>query len=427
MRKTSLFPLYLVNFIGTLGFSIVLPFLVFLVDDFGGNALIYGLLGATYSAFQLIGAPILGNMSDRVGRRKILLFSQIGTAIAWLVFLWALFFPVKEIFKVSNPILGIFVLTLPLLTLFFARALDGITGGNVSVANAYLADASDEKDMKKNFGKMSVSSNLGFIVGPVLAGVLGATSLGATLPVIIALVISVIAIFVIGFYLKDINQGVIKEDVEGVNVNKVFGQEQKQCYKMKGAEKTKLKDIFKIKNVPYIMLLYFMIFLGFNIFYAAFPIHAIKGLGWSVLEMGIFFSVMGGLMVIVQGPVLSRVSGKYSDSFLVIVGSVILGTAFLFLMSSGLPIIYAGVLFFSVGNGLMWPSFMSLLSKNAGKELQGAVQGFASSSGSLASIIGLITGGILYGLIGSLTFLVSAIVIYAVFLMSFGLRGISGK
>jgi len=167
-----------------------------------------------------------------------------------------------------------------------------------------------------------------------------------------------------------------------------------------------------------------MIFLGFNIFYVAFPIHALIGLGWSIFEMGIFFSVMAGLMVIVQGPVLHKIAEKYSDIFLIITGSVILGTSFIFLISSGLLFIYSGVVLFALGNGLMWPSFMSLLSKTAGEKHQGAVQGFASSSGSLASIIGLILGGLLYGFFGAWTFIFPAIVIYAVFVISFRLKNI---
>ena len=81
----SIFPILLVNFIGTLGYSIVLPFLIVLVLDFGGNELIYGVLGATYSFFQLIGAPILGNWSDKIGRRRVLLLSQAGTFLAWIL------------------------------------------------------------------------------------------------------------------------------------------------------------------------------------------------------------------------------------------------------------------------------------------------------------------------------------------------------
>ena len=113
-RQSQLFPLLLVNFIGTLGFSIVLPFLVFLVRDFGGNAIAYGILGATYSAFQLIGAPILGKWSDVYGRKKILLLSNAGTLVGWIFFLVALFLPVEK-FTLDNALLGTFVISLPLL------------------------------------------------------------------------------------------------------------------------------------------------------------------------------------------------------------------------------------------------------------------------------------------------------------------------
>ncbi len=91
--QVQLFPILLINFIGTLGFSIVLPFLVFLVKDFGGNAIVFGIVSAIYPAFQLIGAPILGKWSDTYGRKKILLLSNAGTLIGWIFFLVALFLP----------------------------------------------------------------------------------------------------------------------------------------------------------------------------------------------------------------------------------------------------------------------------------------------------------------------------------------------
>ncbi|MEO1171379.1 MAG: MFS transporter, partial [Myxococcota bacterium] len=96
-RPPSLFPVLIVNFIGALGFSIVMPCLVFLVIDFGGNAVVYGIVGAAYSGFQFIGAPILGRWSDSVGRRKILILSQAGTFLAWVLFLVACLIPVTEI------------------------------------------------------------------------------------------------------------------------------------------------------------------------------------------------------------------------------------------------------------------------------------------------------------------------------------------
>ena len=118
-KQIPLYPLLLINFIGTLGFSIVLPFLVFLVIDFGGNAIIYGILAAVYPAFQLVGAPILGRWSDIYGRKKVLLVSQGGTLIGWIFFLFALFLPAENLFNIRFPFFGTFVITLPLLCIIF--------------------------------------------------------------------------------------------------------------------------------------------------------------------------------------------------------------------------------------------------------------------------------------------------------------------
>src|SRR4051795_8111699 len=109
VRQPPLFPILLVNFVGTLGFSIVLPFLVFVVMKFGGNAIVYGLLAATYPAFQLIGSPILGKWSDIYGRKKILLLSNVGTSIGWLLFLFALFLPSNTV-NIHISFVGTFVI-----------------------------------------------------------------------------------------------------------------------------------------------------------------------------------------------------------------------------------------------------------------------------------------------------------------------------
>jgi len=424
-KEISLFPVLLVNFIGTLGFSIVLPFLVFLVTDFGGNALVFGIVAAMYPAFQLIGAPILGRWSDHYGRKKVLLVSQGGTLAAWIIFLLALFLPVENIFDVDSAIFGTFVITLPLLVLFVARALDGITGGNVSVANAYLADVTSEANRSKNFGKMAISSNLGFIVGPAIAGVLGATVFEETLPVLAALFLSLAAVFVIKFSLKESKPSVIRKIQERANVRKVFVHECKDCYKIQDPKKISFKDVFKLKHIPYMLTLYFFIFLGFNIFYVSFPIHAVVRLEWNITQMGIFFAVLSGIMALVHGPILSKASKKFSDGVLVIIGSIILGTNFIFFISNDIVLLYVAAVLFAVGNGLMWPSVMSILSKCAGNDHQGAVQGIAGSFGSLASIIGLIIGGILYGFFEENVFLISAGIIFAVFIMSFRLLKIT--
>ena len=362
-KQIPLYPLLLINFIGTLGFSIVLPFLVFLVIDFGGNAIVYGILAAVYPAFQLVGAPILGRWSDIYGRKKVLLVSQGGTLIGWIFFLFALFLPIENLFSIDSPLFGAIVITIPLIVLFFARAIDGITGGNVSVANAYLADVSTDVNRSKNFGKMAISSNLGFIVGPAIAGILGSTMYKEVLPVLAALVLSLITLFVIGFTLKESKPAALIQVPEKGNIGKVFAQECKECYTIVNPKKIKFKDVFNLKYVSFLLFLYFFIFLGFNIYYTSFPIHAVGSLHWSITQMGIFYAVLSGIMVLVQGPVLRKALQKFSEEKLVIIGSIILGTNFILFVSNETFLIYVAAILFAVGNGLMWPSFLSILSK----------------------------------------------------------------
>ena len=414
----SIYPILSVNFVGTLGFSIVLPFLVFLVTKWGGNALIYGIMGATYSFFQLIGAPILGKWSDKIGRRKVLLLSQTGTLLSWLILLIAFFLPVNNLFSVNSTLLGEFTLTLPLLVLFIARAADGLTGGNVSVANAYLADISSDENRIGNYGKMSISSNLGFVLGPAIAGLLGATAMGEILPVTAALIISAVATVLIIVKLPESNPCAVSKHLDASNINKVFGQELKPCYEAESAKKISLGEIVKLKNMKQILGIYFSIMLAFNFFYIAFPVYAVKTLEWNVTQTGLFFTVLSLMMVIVQGPVLGRLSKKCSDTFLMAAGSTILVFGFLLFATTNITMIYFAAALMALGNGLMWPSTMSALSKAAGDRYQGAVQGYAGSGGAIASIIGLVIGGLLYGFLENTIFIMSAIIISLTVLLS---------
>ena len=411
----SLFPILFVNFIGTLGFSIVLPFLVFLVTDWGGNAFAYGVVGATYSAFQLIGAPVLGRWSDRFGRKRILFLSQMGTFISWLVFLVAFALPTTSLVNVDWGPTGSFLITLPLLVLVLARALDGATGGNVSVANAYLADVSREEDRARNFGKMAVSSNLGFVAGPALAGLLGATAWGVVAPVVAAATISLVATLAVAFGLPESRRRcILSRSPEQTKMRKLMGQEQKDCFEMKAAAKLTMPELLGLPNIPTVFAIYFLVMLSFSFFYVSFPVFAVGTLGWSLTETGFFFAVMGLLMVLVQGPVLGRVSGFVSEKPLIVIGGLALAVGFRLFDATPDAGIYLAVSLMALGNGLMWPSVLSVLSKTAGNKYQGVVQGIAGSLGAVASMAGLIAGGLLYAILGPTIFWVSAAVILAV-------------
>ena len=389
--RGALYSLLAINFIGALGLSIVLPFLVFVVRDYEGGAIEYGLLGAMYPLFQLIGAPLLGRWSDGVGRRKVLLVSQAGTLLSWVIFAVAFRLPAEH---------AVFGLALPLLVIYLARAFDGLTGGNVAVANAYLADISTEKQRKKYYGLMSAAANVGFIIGPALAGLLGGTSLKYQLPVWVAGMVSFAGLILIYFGLP----------------------------KAKRTDEPPAKELIgkliQLPGVGYLLLLYFLIFLGFNVFYTAFPLHAQNpdGLDWSAGKLGIYFAVLNGCMIIVQGPVLSKIGDRFSDQLLIVVGLFLLTICFALLRWREPVPVWGAILFFAAGNGIMWPSVLSHLSRLAGKQHQGAVQGLAGSAGGAASVLGLLAGGLLYDQLQGYTFWLTAAMLLLVAFLAFRIK-----
>ena len=406
-KGRGLLALYSVNFIGAVGLSLVMPFLVFLVEDFGGNAIVYGMVGASFSFFQLIGAPLIGRYSDRAGRRKALLISQMGTLIAWCVLFIALIAPKTTLLQIESGWLGSFSVTVPLLILVAARSLDGLTGGNISVANAYLVDVSTESDKAQNFGRMASASNLGFILGPMAGGILGATIYREQLPVAFAALVAFIGLFLIFKYLPE-RKPVTIDDAPCKNVNRrILGKEAKDSFDRK-AEVSGLSTILHIKCVRSMLVLYFIIFLAFNLFYTAFPSHASRTLGWDSTQLGLFFAFLSGIMIVVQGPVLKRAVERFGESAMAIWGCFFMVGSFSMFSLGSTPMAFVSAALFALGNGLMWPSFMSILGSLGSKAQQGTIQGFATSAGSLASIIGLLSGGIFYTSIGANTFALGA-------------------
>jgi DHA1 family tetracycline resistance protein-like MFS transporter len=427
VRTKGLGPLLAVNFAGSLGYTIVMPFLVFLVMEWGGNAIVFGLVSAAYSAFQLVGAPVLGRWSDAWGRKRVLLISQAGSFLSWVVALVGFSLPMVVLANVDSHILGKFTLTLPLVVLFLARALDGLTGGNVSVANAYVADISPEDQRQANFGKLAASGNLGEVLGPALAGFLVGTALGYELPVLFAAAVSLGATILVFVGLPKSKPvaslpEVPKSDGSAPSdaapgTTAALVRAHGLCPEAPRPVKFSSSEALRIPGISCLLSACFLVNLAFSFFYIALPVHAAQDLHWSPKEIGWFFAVMSLVMVIVEGPVLRRASRVCSDAFLIAVGGLVLGVSFLFLTGDSDPMVFCGAILIAVGNGLMWPLIIALLSEKAGDH-QGVVQGLAGSTGAVANIMGLIAGGVLYSRLGGWLFGISAGLAFLVMLMA---------
>ncbi len=422
---SKIFPILLVNFIGILGYSIVVPILIFIVTDFGGNGFIYGILGAMYPFFQFIGAPILGNLSDKIGRKKVLVISQLGTFIAWLLFLLAFLLPETELWAQNTELTGSYAMTLPLILIFVARIFDGFTGGNVSVANAYLSDISTDEDRNANFGKMGASTSLGFVLGPAVAGLLASTMLGEVLPLLLAALISLIAIFVINTRLQENDPCIVDTStLELKSFRRFFQVEHKDCYtegqEVYGEKRITWRTIWKLPGIPLLYAVYFLTFLAFSLFYAGLPIYANTLLGWSATDLGLFLAYSSVVMICSQGPLLSFLTKAVSNELLIVLGSLLLALGFFLLSSASLWLIYLANTVFSIGNGIMWPSFLALLAKTGNKRNQGAIQGYGNSMGSMASMLGLVLGGLLFESISTQVFALGAFIFLVITLLMSG-------
>lgn len=367
----------------------------------GGNGFIYGILGAMYPFFQFIGAPILGSLSDRIGRKKVLVLSQAGTFVAWMLFLLAFALPKTQLWSQNTEVTGSYIMTLPLVIIFIARIFDGFTGGNVSVANAYLSDISTDEDRNKNFGKMGASTSLGFVLGPALAGILASSALGELVPLALAALISLVAIFVISTKLKESNPCVVDTgELSTRSFRRFFQVEHKDCYQEGDIEANPPKKgwsiVLREPGIPLLYAVYFLTFLAFSLFYAGLPIYASTLLEWTAIDLGIFLAYSSLIMILVQGPLLSRLSDNISNQSLILVGSLLLSLSFFLLSVDSLVILYVANTLLSIGNGLMWPSFLALLARTGSPQIQGAIQGYGNSMGSMASMFGLILGGLLF-------------------------------
>ena len=205
-----------------------------------------------------------------------------------------MFLPVENLFSIDSSLFGTFAITLPLLVLFFARVLLMELQVAIFLLPMHILQIFHRMKIEvKTLVKWPVSSNLGFIVGPALAGILGATIYQEILPVLAALFLSLLTLIVIGFALKESKPQlvVVTEQIpEKESIRKVFAQECKECYQVPNPKNLDLKMFSDLKHISFLLVLYFFIFLGFNIFYTSFPIHTVNNLKWSVTELGVFYA-----------------------------------------------------------------------------------------------------------------------------------------
>jgi MFS transporter, DHA1 family, tetracycline resistance protein len=401
----ALLPLIAVNFLSSLGFSVVIPFLVFLVAGMGGNAFVMGVIGAAFSACQLVGAPWLGGMSDRVGRKRVLLYSQIGGLIAWVIFAIALIVPHVALFTLDNGITGHVIVILPIVLIVVSRSTDGLINGSISVANAYLADATPPELRKTNFARLGAASSLGFVIGPVAAGYIARDQDGVMWLVLLAMALSVGGAVVVWRLLPDLPITPVAAIATPRLTHKAMGGGAKECVKPHGGA---LAELFAVPRAKRMIALYFLVYLGFSIFTTVLPMHALVDLEWSSGKLGSLFGVLALSLIITQAWILPKLSRHRTDQALGAIGCVQVAASYLLVAFTGSTGAFIAAVLYGVGNGLMWPSYLAMLSGTGPASMRGRLQGVASSSGSIASIVGMLGGGSAFGVLGPKTFLVAA-------------------
>jgi len=351
-----LFSIVLFDFIGL---TILITVQTFIVKEYNTTALAVTLLTVIYAAAQFIAAPLLGKLSDRYGRRPILLFSLLGSAVGYFIFgiggaLWVL---------------------------YISRLIDGFTGGNVSIANAYITDVSSEKDRTQSLGIIGAAFGLGLIIGPILGGLLSQISLSA--PVYIAGLFSLFAT-IVGFFILP----------ESLPKNK------RETIKLVKKDLNPLSSIGKFITKP-ILGIFLLVFIIFNFTFSGFtislPIFLIHKFNINALNVAGILFVSGVVSSIVQGGLIGRLDIRFGDKKLLMAGLVIFSIGLIFFfMAPSFWMIYPIIGFISFGLGLTTPTLSSIISKIVSKNQIGEVFGVTTSLNSLMSIFGPLWAGLVY-------------------------------
>lgn len=342
--------------IDMIGFGIVIPVLPLYALKFHASPVEIGILFGSFSLMQLIFAPLLGRLSDRFGRRPILLVSILGTALGFLT-------------------LG---MAGALWMLFLGRLIDGMSGGNISTAQAYIADVTPIEKRSGAMGLIGAAFGLGFVIGPAIGGWLGHSSLH--LPFLVAAGLALLNSIGLFFFLP-----------ESLPPEK---RASRRSPSLSMGEALAL--IQRLSLMPLLSCLLFGT-MAFALVTALFTLFSTQRLHWNTWENGNLFAYMGLLGVIIQGGLLRRLSPTVGEKPLIIVGSILLclSIALLPLPIGGFWTVIIAVTGLAIGNSLVTPLISSLASKSADAQSQGVVLGITQSVASLARLLGPSFGGYL--------------------------------
>jgi DHA1 family tetracycline resistance protein-like MFS transporter len=363
MNNKRLFSIILVVFIDLLGFSLILPLLPYYAETFKASSTVTGILIASYALMQLIGAPILGRLSDRFGRRPVLLVSVFGTFLGFLLLGFA------------NA----------LWMLFASRIIDGLTGGNLSVAQAYISDVTDEKSRSKGLGMIGAAFGLGFIIGPVTGGLL--SQWGYAVPAFTAAAISLINLVLIYAWLP-----------ESLTPEKRSQMTEKRPPISLGA----LLVAFRRPFTGSILITRFFFGLAFAIFQTIFSLYALARFNLSARDTGFVLTYVGVLAVIVQGFLVGRLTNAYREDLLITVAVVLFGFSLLgWALAPSLLWVYIIMTPTAMAGGLLNTLLSSTLTKAVAPHEIGGILGLSASVESSTRIIAPILGGVLLQQVGT--------------------------
>jgi len=341
--------IFLTIFVNLVGFGIIVPLLPFYAEQFGASALTVGLLFAVFSLCQLAASPVLGSLSDRYGRRPILIFSLAGTVVSFVMLAMAQ----------------------SIAMLFLARIVDGLSGGNISTARAYVADVTEPKDRARAYGLIGVAFGLGFIFGPALSGVLAA-KVSYTAPIWAAAGITVVAMVMAWLWLP--------ETVHRTNAG--------HAHLLRSTV-----ELLRRPGLRRLLVIDHVYWLAFAVFQTTFALFAARRFGFDAPETGYFFTAFGILGAVVQGflirPVVRRLGDKSTFQLGLVCGAVGLVAAS---FSQSVLVFAITLVPLAFGIGFGHPTMSSLISRAARDDEQGKVQGAASAIESLGRTIGPVWG-----------------------------------